>query len=71
MAKFAVHSFFAPAAEINDQGFMSLDGKHYFHVPEPLHVAETFKAAEAWRKDNLPSHYVPRSTQTIGQDRNS
>jgi hypothetical protein len=55
--KFAVHSYFAPATEIDEAGTMSIDGKHRFYVPEPLHVAATFEEAESWRLANRPDFY--------------
>jgi hypothetical protein len=54
---FAVHNYHSPAIEIDEAGHASLDGRHHFPLPEPLHTAATFEEAEQWRLSNQPDFY--------------
>ena len=48
--RWAVHSWHAPAVEIDEQGRMTHDGKVMIQLPEPLFTAETREEAEEWRE---------------------
>jgi len=54
---YAVHNYFSPAVEIDEVGHTSLNGAHFFPLPEPLHTAATFEEAEQWRLANQPDFY--------------
>lgn len=51
--KYAVHNYHTPSTAINDDGSFVDRPSHGGPIPEPLHVADTFEDAEAWRLDNI------------------
>lgn len=53
--KYAVHNYHTPATVINEDGSFIVQPIPGAPVPEPLHVADTFEDAEAWRKSNGPN----------------